>query len=215
METLRGKHASFMDSDALAERLAGYDSIHIDIGTGDGRFVGHVAQAAPNRFVIGVDACRENLVDISRRAPVNTLFIIANAQALSAELYGLATHISINFPWGSLIDGLLDADVGLLAGLQAVAQPNALLEVRLNGGAMTEASWDLAAGVEQVQSVLVSNGFMIRAPQPIHAAELKLMPTTWAKRIAFGRDPRAFVLRGTRQANALSEAIMKWGKVMA
>jgi 16S rRNA (adenine(1408)-N(1))-methyltransferase len=210
METLRGKHASFMNSSALSERLAGYTSVHIDIGTGDGRFVGHVAQAMPNRFVIGVDACRENLVDISRRAPANTLFVIANAQALPDELYGLAAHISINFPWGSLIDGLLNGDVGLMAGLQAVAQPNAALEVRLNGGAMTEAGWDLAVGVEQVQSVLASNGFAIRAPKPMLAAELKLMPTTWAKRIAFGRDPRAFVLRGTRQGEAArDEAVLE------
>ncbi len=214
METLRGKHASFMDSAALAQRLAGYTSIHIDIGTGDGRFVGHVAQASPNRFAIGVDACRENLVDISRRAPANTLFVIANAQTLPVELYGLAAHISINFPWGSLLDGLLNADAGLMIGLQMVAQPNAALEVRSNGGAMTEAGWDLAAGVEQVQAVLASNGFTMRASKPMLAAELKRMPTTWAKRIAFGRDPRAFTLRGTRQGEAVRDEGMKQDEVI-
>lgn len=199
MEILRGKQASFMDSASLAERLAGYDSIQIDVGTGDGRFVGHVAQASPNRFVIGVDACRENLYDTSRRAPANVLYVIANAQALPAELHGLAAHISINFPWGSLLDGLLNADAGLLAGLQAVARPNAALTVRLNGGAMAEVGWKLDEGVAQVEAVLAANGFRMRVPTPMLAQELKRFPTTWAKRIAFGRDPRAMVLGGERR----------------
>ena len=49
MEIIRGKHASFIDARELADQLAGYDRVHIDIGTGDGRFVRHVAQiiAAP------------------------------------------------------------------------------------------------------------------------------------------------------------------------
>ncbi|MCA0458794.1 MAG: class I SAM-dependent methyltransferase [Chloroflexi bacterium] len=198
METLRGKHASFMDSAALAERLAVYSTIHMDMGTGDGRYVAHVAQARPDTFVIGVDACRENLIDISRRAPANTLFVIANAQALPSELTGLAAHISINFPWGSLIEGLLNGDVGLMAGLMAVARPNAVIDVRLNGGALAEAGWELEAGAARVQAVLAANGFVMQPVKPMPTAELKPFPTTWAKRIAFGRDPRAMVLHGVR-----------------
>lgn len=205
METLRGKHASFMDSTALAERLAGYTQVHIDIGTGDGRFAGHVAQASPNRFVIGVDACRENLMDISRRAPANTLFVITNAQALPTELYGLAAHISINFPWGSLIEGLLNDDAGLMAGLRMVARPNAALEVRLNGGALAEAGWALDEGAARVQAVLEANRFTMRAPKVMLAQELKQFPTTWAKRIAYGRDPRAMLLAGVRQGDVVRD----------
>ena len=198
METLRGKHASFMNPAALAERLAVYSTIHIDIGTGDGRYVAHVAQARPETFVIGVDACRENLIDISRRAPANTLFVIANAQALPAGLSGLAAHISINFPWGSLIEGLLNDDAGLMAGLAAVARPNTVIDVRLNGGALAEAGWKLEAGAARVQAVLGENGFTMQPIKPMTASELKPFPTTWAKRIAFGRDPRAMALRGVR-----------------
>src|SRR5438045_3947678 len=117
METLRGKHASFTDASALAARLAEYDTVHIDIGTGDGRFVQHVVQTCPNAFVIGIDACRENLHEVSRRASDNTLFVIANALALPSELYGLATKITINFPWGSLLEGLITDDLALLDGL--------------------------------------------------------------------------------------------------
>ncbi len=196
MEIIRGKHASFIDSAALAEQLARYDRIHIDIGTGDGRYVRHLAQANPNSFVIGIDACRENLYEVSRRAPLNVLFAIANAQHLPKELSRLADHITINFPWGSLLEGLLTHDSSIMANLKAVTHPDTELEVRLNGGALAEAGWSLEAGAHRVREVLAVNGFDIRLQVDLTAQELKAIPTTWAKRLAFGRDPRAMYLRG-------------------
>jgi 16S rRNA (adenine(1408)-N(1))-methyltransferase len=200
MEIIRGKQTSFMDSSALAERLTGYDTVHIDMGTGDGRFVQHIAQTCPNGFAIGIDACRENVHDVSRRAPANALFVIANAQMLPQELYGLAAHVTINFPWSSLLDGLLANDPALLTGLVAVSRPHAELEIRLNAGALAEAGWSLEAGADRVRDVLAMNGFHMRPAVALAACELKSCPTTWAKRLAYGRDPRAVYLRGRQRA---------------
>ena len=205
MEIIRGKQTSLMDAAALAERIQRYDTIHIDIGTGDGRYVQHVAQAHPNVFVIGIDACRENLAETSRRTSANTLYVIANAEALPSELDGLAAHITINFPWGSLLQGLLVEDAGLIAGLRMLARPEATIDVRLNGGALAEAGWELEAGAERVQAVLSVNGFTMRASRAMMMSELKVFPTTWAKRIAYGRDPRAVELRGVRERSMVGE----------
>lgn len=199
MEILRGKHASFIDAWALTERLAGYDSIHIDLGTGDGRYARHIAQNCPKCFAIGIDSCRENLHEISRRSPTNTLFVIANARALPPELHSLAAQVTINFPWGSLLEGLLAVDKTVLAGLKAVTQPNARLEVRLNSGALAEAGYSLEEGAVRVRDGLAANGFDMRPPITLLARELRSFPTTWAKRLAFGRDPRAVYLRGVRR----------------
>lgn len=203
MEIMRGKQTSFIDTTVLAERLAGYDSIHIDIGTGDGRFVNHIAQAHPDTFVIGIDACRENLREahaVSRRAPSNTLFVIANARALPTELYGIAAQVTINFPWGSLFEGLLDADPALFDGLRNVMHPDAGLEVRLNGGTLTQAGYSLEDGTNRVRAVLAQNGFAMHQTTAMTARDLKAFPTTWAKSLAFGRDPRAMFLCGVRKA---------------
>jgi len=195
MEILRGKQTSFINSFELAERLNGYTNLHIDIGTGDGRFVEHIARSSPQTFVIGIDACRENLHKTSHHAPDNALFVIANAMALPAELNGLAGTVTINFPWGSLISGLLDADPGLLAGLRNITRPKAELHVRLNGGAVAEAGWQLEEGTYRVQDVLAQNGFAVRSPLWLTSHELRSYPTSWAKRLAFGRDPRAAYLK--------------------
>jgi 16S rRNA (adenine(1408)-N(1))-methyltransferase len=200
MEIMRGKHASFIDASATAELLAGYETIHIDIGTGDGRFVQHVAQSCTTTLVIGIDACRENLHEISRRAPANAMFVIANAYTLPPELRGIATQVTINFPWGSLLEGLVTNDPSLLAGLATVTHPNARLEVRLNGGALAEIGQSLEEGADQVRWILAANGFRMQSRIPMTVRELKSCPTTWAKRLAYGRDPRAVYLNGTRKA---------------
>jgi len=199
MEIMRGKKTSFIDASLLNSQLAGYKTVHIDIGTGDGRFVRHIAQTHPTHFVIGVDACRENLRDVTRRAPANALFVIANAYTLPTALQGLARHITINFPWGSLLEGLVRQDSALLAGLVAVAHPKAELTLYLNAGALQEAGWSLEEGAVRVRHGLINKGFIMRAPVELVAHDLKTYPTTWAKRLAFGRDPRAVYLRGVRK----------------
>jgi 16S rRNA (adenine(1408)-N(1))-methyltransferase len=198
MEIIRGKQTFQMDALALARQLIGYSQILIDLGTGDGRFVQHMAQARSDQFAIGVDACRENLRALSRIALPNALYVIANAQALPCELYRLASHVTINFPWGSLLSGLLAGDPMLLAGLDAIAQLGTTLDVRLNGGALAEAGWSLEDGTERVRQVLSANGFAVKQHVELDALELRACPTTWAKRLAFGRDPRAQYLHGKR-----------------
>lgn len=199
MESIRGKQSPLIDAASLAQRLAGYRHVLIDIGTGDGRFAQYMARTYPECFVIGVDACRENLRARSRSALPNVLSLIANAQALPCELHGLATHVTINFPWGSLLSGLLAGDPALLAGLAAIARCGAMLEVRLNGGALAEAGWPLEEGGRQVRQVLCASGFNVQPSVALDARQLRACPTTWAKRLAFGRDPRALYLRGMRK----------------
>lgn len=198
MEIIQGKHSSFIDSAALQQRFMCYSAIHLDIGTGDGRFVQHLAQSQPTWMVIGVDACRENLIEVSRRAPTNALFVIANARQLPCELSGLASRITINFPWGSLLEGLAQADSALFAGLIGMARSNASLDIRLNGGALSEIGYSLEQGTDRVRQAMVNSGFRLRSAVMMSASDLKAYPTTWAKRLAFGRDPRAMWLRCSR-----------------
>jgi 16S rRNA (adenine(1408)-N(1))-methyltransferase len=198
VEYLVGKRALALDQPALVERLRGRTRVLVDVGTGDGRFVRAAALADPAAFAIGLDACREQLWQAVRAAPPNALYVIANALALPCELDGRATHLTLNFPWGSLLAGLLAGDPALLARLAAIACPGAPLDVRLNAGALAEAGATLAEGGAAVRAALVAAGFALRRPVALGPAELRACPTTWAHRLAFGRDPRALWLRGRR-----------------
>jgi hypothetical protein len=199
MEIIRGKKTSFIDAREVTEKIAGYEQVHIDIGTGDGRFVTHTAKKNRNHFLIGLDACRENLVDASRRAPSNSLFVIANALNLPSELHGIANRISINFPWGSLMEGLVYHDEALLQGISAIAKPDAELAIYLNAGAVKEAGFSLEEGATRALNALANHDFMMRSAIGLVTEDMKYYPTTWAKRLAFGRDPHAIYLYGLRR----------------
>lgn len=196
METIQGRRSLDLDLTGLAERLTNHNRVMLDLGTGDGRYVQYLAGNFPDAFVIGVDACRENLHEHSRTKLPNALFVIANAQELPHELNGLVSHITINFPWGSLLKSLLDGEPKFMRGLEDASCTRASLTVRLNGGALVEQGWSLEAGAEQIYDNLIQASWHLKSPMFMEAEALRGFPTTWAKRLAFGRDPRAIQLSG-------------------
>jgi len=198
METIWGKTSLNLTCNGLRERLMHHHHIHLDLGTGDGRYARCLAERNPGSFVIGVDSCRENLHEHSRTKLPNLLFVIASAQDLPSELNGLISHVSINFPWGSLLTSLLTGDPSLMSGLDAITRPAARLDLRLNGGALAEAGWDLDAGASQIHRTLQRAGWQVQPPARLTAHDLRSFPSTWAKRLAFGRDPRAVTISGRK-----------------
>src|SRR5512143_369197 len=131
METIRGRVPRAMDWNELQEQMAGFDHVLLDLGTGDGRFVHRWAERHADWFAIGIDASRENLREHSRARLSNMLFVISGAQSLPPELTGMISRFTINFPWGSLLDGLLNPDPTVLDGLASLACRDATLELCL------------------------------------------------------------------------------------
>jgi 16S rRNA (adenine(1408)-N(1))-methyltransferase len=203
MESIRGKHAVGLDPTTLARQISGYQNLLIDLGTGDGRFVRHAALNWPRTFAIGIDLCGANLRKTSRRAPDNALYLVASAYTPPPELRGKATHLTINFPWGDLLTGLLAHDERLLSALDALCRPGARVEVRINAGAITEVGWSLSASSIAVKRALHGAGFALTSkPRLLEAHDLRAFPSTWAHRLAFGRDARALYLQGVKVGDA-------------
>ncbi len=204
MELISGRRAASISRADLLPRIARYNRVLLDLGAGDGRYVLDVARRDPGCFAIGVDACREQLRDRSRRAPHNALFVIANALQLPGELDGVASEITVNFPWGSLLRALLDGDRALLEGIERVSRPAARLCVRLNASALAEAGVRLEQGGALVRNALVAGGLQAGRLRMLGAAELRHIPSSWARRMAFGRDPHAIELHGLLQRKRLA-----------
>jgi hypothetical protein len=196
METIRGKASLDLDLYGFMDRLTNYKRVFLDLGTGDGRYVRYLAERNLHSFVIGLDSCRENLQEHSRAKLQNMLFVIAQAQELPHELYGLVSCITINFPWGSLLESLLHKAPCLLNGLSSIARPNAQIEIHLNGGALAEAGTSLEAGAETIHDNIHQYGWKLSSPCALDLQALKGFPSTWAKRLAFGRDPRSVQIKG-------------------
>ncbi len=194
MEYICGKQTGQMDGLTLAARLAGYSEVRLDLGTGDGRYVEQLARQNKQQFVIGIDACRENLTQASKRVSGNTLFLIANGETLPAELRGIASFITLNFPWGSLLEGLFESESRLITGLLMVAKEDARLELRLNESAIRQAGRTLESACEQVVTALERGGFALDSVQRLHVASLRSFPSSWARRLASGREGQVLSL---------------------
>lgn len=186
MQLIVGKRPQPTHVSSIAEWARAYRNLEIDLGTGDGAYVRHRAMRAPSTAVLGVDACAANAVENARRAPENAHFVILDALALPAELASLASRIIINFPWGSLLRSLLSGDERLLSNLAHCSA-----EIRVNAGALAEQGYDYETGIETIRQNLRSLSPTKLAVEHLDRAALRMIPTTWSKRLAFGRDPRA------------------------
>ena len=196
MECICGNRTWSIDQDELRSRIQGCQEVLLDIGTGDGRFVASQVARNPWLFGIGLDACRENLQDISRKRTRQTLFVIANALDMPAELSGQVTHLSVNFPWGSLRDGLLKGEASLIDGISRLCVKGTSIEMRLNESAVNEAGVELWEAGEHIQRSLYWAGFNITNCRALGPDELKACASTWARKMAFGRAPRGMYITG-------------------
>ncbi|MGH2633583.1 MAG: hypothetical protein ACRDG3_09255 [Tepidiformaceae bacterium] len=106
MEQIIGRAARALSDEALGAIRAHYAHTTIDLGTGDGRLACDRASGDVSCLAIGIDAAREPLRAASRKAPANALFLIANVAALPHALNGIASAVTVFFPYGSLL-GLL------------------------------------------------------------------------------------------------------------
>jgi 16S rRNA (adenine(1408)-N(1))-methyltransferase len=173
--------------------------VAVDLGTGDGRHVLAMAAREPETLVIGVDASAPAMADSSRRASrgrtalPNALFAVAAAERPPAALHGLAESLTVNFPWGSLLRGLLGADDSVLAGVARLMAPGAagtvlLSVVRRDGVPPVPAVGPLGVAYER-------HGLELVEMRPASAEEVAASGSSWAKRLRAGRDRPVTLMR--------------------
>ena len=166
----------------------------IDIGTGDGRAVLAAAAREPATLVLGLDANASAMVDASRRAAraarkggfANAAFVLASAESPPPAFHGSADLVTVRFPWGSLLRGVVGADPAVAAGVAGVVSTRGSLELLL-----APASRDGLDSVPPSTNGLVGGaarafgryGFDVEDVQTPKPAEAKASGSTWAKRL--------------------------------
>jgi 16S rRNA (adenine(1408)-N(1))-methyltransferase len=212
MRVMKGKGLMEMDLPAFAELVSRYDDITLDIGTGDGKFVYKRAQSLPKTFFIGLDSSPANLQEYSTkilRSPQkgglpNVLYVIANVEQLPYELDHTADTIFVHFPWGSLLKSIVVGDELTLNNIARAGKPGATLEILVNYNVFFDPIpleiLELPdMNIEYIDDILVplyaQASITILERSYIGKDEMKELPTTWSKRLAYGRKPRTVYLR--------------------
>ena len=214
MDTIRGKEIVPLDAAAFRHGLAPYGRVALDLGTGDGRYVYRQAQVHPDTFYIGVDATRENLDEYSakigkkpsRGGLPNVLYVLAAAEALPPELDGLADVITINFPWGSLMSGLIRGDARLLGSIARAARRGAALDIYLNTAVFQDPIPLDVQGLPELTLDYISQelwpryraaGILIGDTELVGKEGMAAIPSLWARRLAFGKAPQTVHIQAT------------------
>ena len=129
----------------------------------------------------------------------NAVFVVAGVEAPPPELAGRADLVTVRFPWGSLLRGLVGLDPRAAAGLASFLAPGGSLEAFVSVQARD--------GLEDVRSRLADPGGLTDAwcafgltlvdAGPVDPADLVAIGSTWAKRLgatdadSAGRHPSA------------------------
>jgi 16S rRNA (adenine(1408)-N(1))-methyltransferase len=179
--------------------------VSVDLGTGDGRAPWMWAREEPRRFFIGVDANAAGLREYSGRAfragVANLVYVRAAIEALPPELAGVADEVTAILPWGSLLAALARPSRELLRGIRALGRSGATLTVVLGSDPIRDQAEMLRLGVPALQAARLATeieagyrdaGFALGSVRTMPVTELARWPSTWARRLAYGRD-RSFL----------------------
>lgn len=211
MRMLQGKRvvdAPATWRDALAGRR-----VVIDVGAGDGRWAYDEARRDSGALYIALDPDADSLAEYAFRASrkparggvANVLFVVAAAEDLPTELHGTADLLRVNFPWGSLLRGLVLPEPAMLRGLALLGRPGARFEFVLS----YDPDHDLAGlggellpplSIERIDRelapVYAAAGLEIEGRRLLPLAEAVALPSTWARRLLHGRPRNVFMVEG-------------------
>lgn len=147
------------------------------------------------------------MIEASRRATrkaglPNALFVVAAAESLPPELHGFADEVTIHFPWGSLLRGLLRADPGIVEGLLAITRPGAMVTIllsvtdrdRLDGFQALDGS-----EIEEVCARLARLGLRPVEARPASPQDIEAAHSSWSKRLSAGSSRGSWLLRLVRR----------------
>jgi 16S rRNA (adenine(1408)-N(1))-methyltransferase len=166
----------------------------VDLGTGDGRFILATAAASPDRLVVGIDPVASAMAEASRRAArsarrgglPNAMFVVAAAEALPAELVGIAARVTINLPWGSLLRAALALEPAGAAGIAGLLTPGGVVEVLLAPAARDglEPAMDVRRRLEDgLAADWESFGLKLLEAGPAAGVDVEATRSTWVRRL--------------------------------
>lgn len=184
----------------------------VDIGTGDGKFVYDLAKEYPDRFVIGIDPSHKSVSEISAKiykkpqkgGLKNALFVLSGVENLPEELDGVANQVFINFPWSGLLRGIVLGEEETFSPIRRICQKGAIVDIvfgysKESEGNKTE---ELHLPVltekylrEEMREKIEKQGFVMEDVQKISQEEIKDFPSSWARRLRFGKERDFYFVR--------------------
>lgn len=153
--------------------------------------------------MLAIDASHEAMRDASRRAAgparrgglPNALFIASGLEQLPGGLGGLASLVTVHFPWGSLLRAAAGQDAAGAAGIARLVAPGGLLRLLVSA-----AERDAGGGAVVLDPTLVMAAYRLpgmrpRACRPATDGDIAAARSSWGRRLlASGRDRATWLI---------------------
>jgi 16S rRNA (adenine(1408)-N(1))-methyltransferase len=201
-----GKQVVQVSGDEFAALRAGYRDVLVDIGTGDGKHAYHLARRRPDTLVIGLDANRDNLRQVSQRAAAkpargglpNALFLWESAESPPPALRQVG-ELHVLMPWGSLLRGLFSSDGSMLRGLAELCADGARFLVTLNLHAWRPPVPEVGTAPEPTPASAMGPlaasyaplGWHLQDAHYLSDSEIAELATSWTRRLGSSRSSLA------------------------
>jgi 16S rRNA (adenine(1408)-N(1))-methyltransferase len=174
------------------------------VGAGDGGYVLHRARTDTTTFAIAIDASPDALVRgawRAKRARIgNVAFLVDGIERFPQELQCLAGEVTVHFPWGSLLRGLVDGTSAVIGPIANLMKGGAELRVLMS-------AVDRDGFAELTPSVVIARrkayeeqGLFLTEAEWASGAVVSESRSAWAKRLAVGQARKAVIARYRRGA---------------
>jgi 16S rRNA (adenine(1408)-N(1))-methyltransferase len=135
---------------------------------------------------------------IRRGGLPNALFVIAAAERPPDELCALAAEVTILFPWGSLLRGALAIDDRLeaAAGIAGLVAPGGVVRALVSIDPRDGLAIPALASADRagLAARWACHGLTLTRFEPARIGEIDASGSSWARRLAAGRERRVWRL---------------------
>tara|TARA_R110000868_G_scaffold189695_1_gene432853 strand:+ start:39997 stop:40668 length:672 start_codon:yes stop_codon:yes gene_type:complete len=200
LEKVIGKKSYKISKEELDAFVADYNKVHIDLGTGDGLFAWRLAKEEEKTAVIGVDAARESLKEGSARAAKkparggapNSIFLCANVLKLDDSFNNMADVLSVNFPWGTLLQAVSIPFDDFIEKMACILKDGARLNQYINMHVFNDEDQRKALGLPVLDEDYLANilfpvyekfGLEVQGHHFIPAGQKTEVASTWGGRL--------------------------------
>ena len=174
----------------------------MDVGAGDGGYVLHRARTEPTTFAVAIDASADGLVRgawRAKRAGIrNVAFLVDGVERLPRELHRVADEVTVHFPWGSLLRGLVGGSGAVVGPIASLMKAGAELRVLMSANDRDGVSEITPSAVASRRVAYAEHGLHLIDARWASAGSVAESRSAWAKRVAAGRARHAVMARYRR-----------------
>lgn len=117
----------------------------------------------------------------------NTAFLVEAVERIPNELAGLANELTIHFPWGSLLRGLIAADERVLSPLAKLLQPEGELRLLLSATRRDGYSGLAPDDLSTLSRSYARHELVLTEARVATRTDIAASRSSWAKRLGLGR----------------------------